>query len=121
MQPKKRVVSEKSAENSPDHPANGDETVAATQSRVGRPRSSPLDRKGQLKENLRAYRARLKALGLEKVETHLPKAWHQFLHDSGEPLQQLGLQAFALLLKERGAADLVRAAQPPVANESEPS
>lgn len=80
-------------------------------SRVGRPPTSPLDRKGQVRENVRAHRAKLKAAGLEKVEIYLPKGWRRFLQDTGEPLQQLGLEAFALLLKARGGAALVEAAQ----------
>ena len=58
---------------------------------------------------------------MEKVDTYLPKAWRQFLHGCGEPLQQLGLEAFALLLKERGASDLVQAAQQTTADASKPA
>lgn len=112
MQPKKNATGEKSsAPPAPDPTATG-AADAITLKRVGRPTTSPLDRKSQVRENVRAHRANLKAAGLEKVETYLPKAWRQFLQNSGEPLQQLGLEAFALLLAARGASDLVQAAKP---------
>lgn len=112
MQPKKSAASKKtSGGTAPKAAGTGDESEEpSTQVRVGRPPTSPLDRKSQVRENVRAHRAKLKASGLEKVETYVPKAWQQFLQKSGEPLQQLGLEAFALLLKARGASDLVQSA-----------
>ena len=118
MQTKKSAAGQKSPG---DSPIAGEDPAASTQSRAGRPPTSPLDRKSQVRENVRAHREKLKAAGLEKVETYLPKAWRQFLREAGEPLQQLGLEAFALLLKERGAADLVRAAQQTASGESKMS
>ena len=90
-----------------------------TQLRVGRPPTSPLDRKSQVRANVRAHRAKLKASGLEKVETYLPKAWQRFLQNSGESIQQLGLEAFALLLEKRGASDLVETARKTMARNDE--
>ncbi len=111
MQSQKGVACKKSSGGSVPKEAVGEDRNEATPSKVGRPPTSPLDRKSQVRENVRAHREKLKASGLEKVETYLPKAWREFLQNSGEPIQQLGLQAFALLLKERGASDLVQAAQ----------
>ena len=111
MQPKKSAVSKKNSGAPVPDSAVGVSEDDPTQSRVGRPPTSPLDRKSQVRENVRAHRAKLKASGLEKVETYLPKAWQQFLQNSGESIQQLGLEAFALLLTKRGASDLVEAAQ----------
>ena len=119
MQSKKGAVGKKSSESSVPKEAAGEDINEATQSKVGRPPTSPLDRKSQVRENVRAHREKLKASGLEKVETYLPKAWREFLQNSGEPIQQLGLEAFALLLKERGASDLVQAAQPATAGHDE--
>ena len=100
-------------------PAVGQSEDGATQSRVGRPPTSPLDRKSQVRENVRAHRAKLKASGLEKVETYLPKIWQIFLQNSGESIQQLGLEAFALLLEKRGASDLVETARKTMARNDE--
>ena len=100
-------------------PAVGQSEEGATHARVGRPPTSPLDRKSQVRENVRAHRAKLKASGLEKVETYLPKAWQLFLQDSGESIQQLGLEAFALLLEKRGASDLVKTARKTMAQNDE--
>ena len=121
MQPKKSAAGKKTSGNSVSKRPIDEDEANATQSRVGRPPTSPLDRKGQVRENVRAHRAKLRAAGLEKVETYLPKAWRQFLQGSGEPIQQLGLEAFALLLKERGASDLVQAAQQAGAEASKPA
>ena len=112
MQPKKSAAGKKSSADAESGESVGRDADTTTQSRVGRPPTSPLDRKSQVRENVRAHRAKLKAAGLEKVEIYLPKAWQQFLQNSDEPIQQLGLEAFALLLKQRGASDLVEAAQP---------
>lgn len=111
MQPKKSAASKKVSGDAASQSAEDGSQPAPTQSRVGRPPTSSLDRKSQVRENVRVHRAKLKASGLEKVETYLPKAWQQFLQKSGESIQQLGLEAFALLLEKRGASDLVAAAQ----------
>ena len=100
-------------------PAVGQSEDDVTQARVGRPPTSPLDRKSQVRENVRAHRAKLKASGLEKVETYLPKAWQRFLQNSGESIQQLGLEAFALLLEKRGASGLVETARKTMAQNDE--
>ncbi len=119
MQSKKGAAGKKSSGGSVPKEAVGEDTTESAQARVGRPPTSSLDRKSQVRENVRAHREKLKASGLEKVETYLPKAWREFLQNSGEPIQQLGLEAFALLLKERGASDLVQAVQPPTAGHDE--
>ena len=119
MQSKKSAVSKKNSGGSAPEQTPAEPAVAETHSRVGRPSTSPLDRKSQVRENVRAHRAKLKAAGLEKVETYLPKAWQQFLQNTGEPIQQLGVEAFALLLQQRGASDLVQAAQGAMAGNDE--
>ena len=111
MQPKKSAAGKKSVAEPVGEATDGGGANTATLSRVGRPPTSPLDRKSQVRENVRVHRAKLKASGFEKVEIYLPKAWRQFLQNSAEPLQQLGLEAFAMLLKARGASVLVQAAQ----------
>ena len=117
MQTKKSAASKKVSGDPAPNPSVAASPDAATQSRVGRPPTSPLDRKSQVRENVRVHRAKLKASGLEKVETYLPKAWQQFLQNSGEPIQQLGLEAFALLLEKRGASDLVETARKAIAQD----
>lgn len=111
MQPKKSAAGKKSVTGAAGEATDGGGANAATPSRVGRPPTSLLDRKSQVRENVRVHRAKLKASGFEKVEVYLPKAWRQFLQNSVEPLQQLGLEAFAMLLNARGASELVQAAQ----------
>ena len=111
MQPKKNATGEKSSAPPASDSGAAGTTDVLTQKRVGRPTTSSLDRKSRVRENVRAHRANLKAAGLEKVETYLPKAWRQFFQNSGEPLQQLGLEAFALLLEARGASNLVQATE----------
>ncbi len=115
MQRKKSVGGKKSS--SEEAPEPGNEPVTKPEpdtgggGKVGRPATSPFDRKTQVRENVRAHRAKLKAAGVTKVETYLPNAWHQFLQDTGKPFQELGAEAFALLLRERGAGTLVEAAK----------
>ena len=111
MQPKKSAANKKISGAGVPKAVEGESEMAATHSRVGRPPTSLLDRKSQVRENVRAHRAKLKASGLEKVETYVPKAWQQFLQNSGKSIQELGLEAFTLLLEKRGASDLVAAAQ----------
>ena len=111
MQPKKSAANKKTSGDGVPKAVEDKSEHTATHPRVGRPPTSPLDRKSQVRENVRAHRAKLKASGLEKVETYVPKAWQQFLQNSGESIQELGLEAFALLLEKRGASDLVAAAQ----------
>jgi hypothetical protein len=79
----------------------------------GRPKTSPHDPKTQGLLRVRNHRAKLKAAGLEKVETFLPSTWHEYLQSIGKPLQELGVEAFALLLRKRGKGALVEAIQPP--------
>ncbi len=119
MQSKKSAASKKNSGGPLPDPAVGQSEDDLTQSRVGRPPTSPLDRKSQVRENVRAHRAKLKASGLEKVETYLPKAWQLFLQNSGESIQQLGLEAFALLLEKRGASDLAETARKTMARNDE--
>ena len=115
MQRKKS--SEGKKDLSADPPESGNEPVTEPElgtgggGKVGRPATSPFDRKTQVRENVRAHRAKLKAAGVTKVETYLPNAWHQFLQNTGKPFQELGAEAFALLLRERGAGTLVDAAK----------
>ena len=113
MQRKKSATGEKSAEESASAAPGETAARAGTEAggKVGRPPTSPFDRKTQVRENVRAHRAKLKASGLEKVETYLPKEWVRFLRDANEPIQQLGLEAFTLLLQKRGAMALVEAAK----------
>ena len=103
MQRKKSAAGKKSSGE--DAPELGDESASKPETitgggKVGRPATSPFDRKTQVRENVRAHRAKLKAAGITKVETYLPNAWHQFLQGTGKPLQELGAEAFALLLRE---------------------
>ena len=79
----------------------------------GRPKTSPFDPKTQGLLRVRNHRAKLKAAGMEKVETFLPTAWHEYLQGIGKPLQELGVEAFALLLRARGMEALVEAVPPP--------
>ena len=121
MQSKKSAANKKVSGDAASQTAQDGSQHAPAQPKVGRPPTSPLDRKGQVRENVRAHRAKLKASGLEKVETYLPKAWQQFLQNSGESIQQLGLEAFTLLLEKRGASHLVAAAHAAAApNENAP-
>ena len=112
MQRKKSAAGKKSlGDDAPEPAAESASTpeTATGESKVGRPATSPFDRKTQVRENVRAHRAKLKAAGVTKVETYLPNAWHQFLQGTGQPLQELGAEAFALLLRARGADTLVEA------------
>lgn len=114
MQRKKSATGEKSPSEDAPGPSDGaapKPETATGEGKVGRPATSPFDRKTQVRENVRAHRAKLKAAGVMKVETYLPNAWHQFLQGTGKPLQELGAEAFALLLRERGAGSLVEAAK----------
>ena len=114
MQRKKSAAGKKSSGADAPEPTDGVASkpeTATGESKVGRPATSPFDRKTQVRENVRAHRAKLKAAGVTKVETYLPNAWHRFLQGTGKPLQELGAEAFALLLRERGAGTLVEAAK----------
>ena len=60
-----------------------------------------------------------KPRGWRRWKLYLPKAWQRFLQNSGESIQQLGLEAFALLLEKRGASDLVETARKTMARNDE--
>lgn len=119
MQPKKAPLPKKTpalpSAAGEGAPRPGAASPPLHQRRVGRPPTSPHDRKTQVRENVRAYRAKLKAAGLVKTETFLPIAWHKFLNETGQTLQDLGVEAFTLLLRQRGASALVDATELPPA------